>query len=83
MANPIKLHHKKQKGPSWNKVVPHHILLSKGERIGVRDLRAFIGNKIGVFPWYNVHFVSKLEIHISKVLKHTISLILNSSKDHI
>jgi hypothetical protein len=51
MANPTKLHHTRPKGPSWNKVVPHHILLSKGERIGVEDLGAFIINKIGVFPW--------------------------------
>jgi hypothetical protein len=64
MANIIKLHHKRPKGPSWNKVVSHHILLSKAERIGVRDLRAFIGNKIGVFPWYDVHFVLKLKRHI-------------------
>jgi hypothetical protein len=54
MANPIKLHHKRPKGPSWNKVVPHHILLSNGERIGVVDLRAFIGNKIRVGMMYNL-----------------------------
>jgi hypothetical protein len=61
MANLIKLHHKRPKEPSWNKVVPHHILLSKGERIDARDLKAFIGNKIRVFPWYDIQFVSKLE----------------------
>jgi len=46
MANPIRSHHKRPKGPSWNKVVPHHILLNKGKRTCVGDVVGCMGRRM-------------------------------------
>ncbi len=49
MASPISPCYKRSKGPSWNNMVSHRILLSKGERTSVGDVVGFIGKILILF----------------------------------
>jgi hypothetical protein len=55
MANPRKPHHKKPSGPSQDKVVAHHILLNKGERIDVGNVVGLIRKRITLIPLSHYH----------------------------
>jgi hypothetical protein len=41
VASPIKPNHKKPRAPSQDKVVPHHILLNKGDKIDLGNVVGF------------------------------------------
>jgi hypothetical protein len=50
MANPIRPLHKRPKGPSWNKVLAHHILQNKGERTNFENVLGLIKKRIAPNP---------------------------------
>ncbi len=91
MASPIKACHERPKGPSWNNMVSHHIILSKGDRTSVGDVVGLIETRIFlILLWslsptlipINLVFISRFMVMMKTIVSQSTSrvemrLILN------